>query len=104
MTKLYPSPQWKDTGASKEVVDGEPALVTKLEVGNTSTHITKDVSGNMTLEDTVTGAKTLAELAVGSSCEFDEILLTPKESSSGSEGTMFYHSVDKCVYVGVDTG
>lgn len=31
-----------------------------------------------------------------------ELRLTPKESSSGPEGTMFYDSVDKCVYVGVE--
>lgn len=31
-----------------------------------------------------------------------EIRLTPKTSSSGPEGTMFYDSVDKCVYVGVE--
>lgn len=32
-----------------------------------------------------------------------EICLTPKESSSGPEGTIFYHSTSKRVYVGVDT-
>ncbi len=31
-----------------------------------------------------------------------ELRLIPKASSSGPEGTMFYDSVDKCVYVGVE--
>lgn len=31
-----------------------------------------------------------------------ELRLTPKETSSGPEGTAFYDSVDKCVYIGVD--
>jgi len=65
MGKIYPHPQWKDTGDSKETIDDEPALVTKLEVGNTSTHITKDGDGNMTFDDAVTGSKTLAELSAG---------------------------------------
>jgi len=62
MGKVIPSPQWKDTGASKEVVDGEPALVTRLEVDNTSTYIDKDGSGNMTFTDAVSGTITLAQL------------------------------------------
>jgi hypothetical protein len=33
--------------------------------------------------------------------EFSEIVLTPKASSSGAEGTIFYCSGDKSVYVGV---
>jgi len=65
MGKIYPHPQWKDTGDSKETIDDEPALVTKLEVGDTSTHITKDGDGNMTFDDAVTGSKTLAELSAG---------------------------------------
>jgi len=65
MTKLYHHPQWKDSGESKEVIDGEPALVTKLEVGDTSTHITKDGDGNMVFTDAVTGELTLAELEGG---------------------------------------
>ena len=32
------------------------------------------------------------------------IRLTPRTSSDGPEGTMFYDSVDKCIYVGVETG
>ena len=31
-----------------------------------------------------------------------ELRLIPKVSSSGAEGTIFYDSVDKCVYVGVE--
>ena len=31
-----------------------------------------------------------------------ELRLTPKTSSSGPEGTLFYDSVDKCIYVGVE--
>lgn len=31
-----------------------------------------------------------------------EVRLTPKDSSSGPEGTMFYNETDKCVYVGVE--
>jgi len=65
MTKLYHHPQWKDTGDSKETVDGEPALVTKLEIGDTSTHITKDGDGNMVFTDAATGELTLAELEGG---------------------------------------
>ncbi|MBA7609788.1 hypothetical protein ES703_16982 [subsurface metagenome] len=34
--------------------------------------------------------------------QFGEVRLTPKASSSGAEGTIFYDSVDKCVYVGVE--
>jgi len=33
-----------------------------------------------------------------------EVRLTPKESSTGPEGTVFYDSVDKCIYVGVEGG
>jgi len=34
-----------------------------------------------------------------------EIRLTPTEAAANElEGTMFYDSVDKCVYVGVETG
>jgi len=65
MGKIYPHPQWKDTGDSKETIDDEPALVTKLEVGDTSTHITKDGDGNMVFTDAVTGELTLAELEGG---------------------------------------
>jgi hypothetical protein len=31
-----------------------------------------------------------------------ELRLIPKTSSSGPEGTVFYDSVDKCLYVGVE--
>ena len=31
-----------------------------------------------------------------------ELRLTPKTSSTGPEGTVFYDSVDKCLYVGVE--
>jgi len=31
-----------------------------------------------------------------------ELRLTPKLSSTGPEGTVFYDSVDKCLYVGVE--
>jgi len=34
---------------------------------------------------------------------FAEIRLLPKAFSSGPEGTVFYDSVDKCIYVGVET-
>lgn len=36
--------------------------------------------------------------------QVSELRLIPKESSSGPEGTVFYDSVDKCIYVGVETG
>lgn len=32
-----------------------------------------------------------------------ELRLTPKTSSTGPEGTVFFDSDDKCIYVGVDT-
>jgi hypothetical protein len=31
-----------------------------------------------------------------------ELTLTPKESSTSSEGTIYYDSVDKCIYVAVE--
>ena len=146
MGKLLAHPQWIDTGDSKETVGGEPALVTKLEVGDTSTHVTKDGSGNMTFVDAVTGAKTLAQLASGEgggastaldnlasvaintslisdtdntddlgsaakkwkdghfagSLSSGEIKLTPKASSTGAEGTIFYNSSDNGVYVATE--
>lgn len=34
--------------------------------------------------------------------QHSEILLTPKASSTGAEGTIFFDSDDKCVYVAVD--
>jgi len=37
----------------------------KLQLGNTSTYLTKDASGNLSFTDSVTGTKTLAELAIG---------------------------------------
>lgn len=71
MTKLLGHPQWKDAGDSKETIDGEPALVTRLEVDNTSTYIDKDGSGNMAFTDAVTGTKTLAQLSAGGSGSVD---------------------------------
>ena len=105
MTKLYPSPQFQDKGDYKEPVPNtDNVRVPRLEVDNATTYLDKDGSNNMTFTDAVSGTKTLAQLAAGSTGEFSEILLTPKESSTGTEGTMFYDSVDKCVYVGVETG
>ena len=67
MTKVFPHSQWKDTGDSKETIDGEPALVTRLEVDNTSTYIDKDGDGNMTFTDTVSGTQKLSDLVGGGS-------------------------------------
>jgi len=112
MGKIIPSPQWKDTGVSKETVDGEPALVTRLEVDNTTTYIDKDGSNNMTLTDAVTGTKTLAQLSAAGVGDMlksvydpqDEgaIRLTPRVSSAGAEGTIFYDSDDDHVYVATE--
>ena len=65
MTRLLHHPQFKDAGDYLEAINGEPVLVSRLLVDNTTTHIDKDGSNNMTFTDVVTGMKTLAQLATG---------------------------------------
>ena len=45
---------------------------------------------------------TIAALFSALGVEFSEVKLTPKASSTGAEGTMFYDSDDNHVYVGVE--
>lgn len=99
--KAIPAPQWLDKGTYKEPRDTDNIRVPRLEVDDATTYIDKDGSDNLTLTDAVTGTKTLAELDAGGS-PFDEILLTPKASSSGAEGTLFYDSDDDHVYVATE--
>lgn len=96
--KARPHPQWKDSGDYKEPIDSDPIRVSKLEIDGATTYLDKDGSNNMTFTDAVTGTKTLAELGGAVS----EINLTPKTSSSGPEGTIFYNSNDDHVYVGTE--
>lgn len=93
-------PQWTDEGTYKEPKDSDNIRVPRLEVDDATTYVDKDGSDNLTLTDAVTGTKTLAQLATGS--PFDEILLTPKASSTGAEGTIYYDSDDDHLYVGTE--
>lgn len=93
---------WIDKGTYKEPIDSDNIRVPRLEVDDATTYVDKDGSDNLTLTDAVTGTKTLAQLAIGSTGEFGEILLTPKASSTGAEGTVFYDSDDDHVYVGTE--
>ena len=53
------------------------SYVSDYYVGNTSTGINKDPSGNLTLYDAVTGSKTLAELATGSGSSVEDTIVIP---------------------------
>ena len=93
-----------------ELIDFEPlgAVATHAAL-TTGTHgVTGTILGTEDVDDTpVDGADTAP---VSSNWAFDheaegdhsEIRLTPKASSSGPEGTIFYNSGDNNVYVGVE--
>jgi len=93
--------QWTDEGTYKKPKDDDNVRVPRLEVVDASTYVAKDAEGNLILVDAVTGTKTLAQLGEGGS-PFDEILLTPKASSTGAEGTIFYDSDDDHLYVATE--
>lgn len=64
--KVIPSPQWADSGTYKEPIPNtDNVRVPRLEVDDATTYVDKDGSNNLILVDTITGSKTLAELATG---------------------------------------
>jgi len=104
--------QWEDKGTYKEPKDSDNIRVPRLEIDDATTYIDKDGSDNLTVTDAVTGTKTLAELSAGGIGDMlksvydpndeGEIRLTPKASSTGAEGTIFYDSDDDHVYVATE--
>ncbi len=110
--KTKAAPQWLDLGTYKEPIPNtDNILVPQIQLDNSSTYIDKDGSGNMTFTDAVTGTKTLAQLGGGggdmTKAVYDPqdegaIRLTPRASSSGAEGTMFYSSDDNHVWVATE--
>ena len=98
---IRPIPHWKDTGSQVETIQSKNVRGQRIEVDNNTTYIDKNVGNDMTLTDANTGTKTLAELLAGSGV-FTEILLTPKASSTGAEGTIFYDSDNDHLWVATE--
>ena len=85
------------------IPDGDDESLVRPSDWNADHEVSAPVAGHdVATKEFVEAADALQPLLNGSRA-MNELRLTPKESSSGPEGTVFFDSVDKCIYVGVET-